>query len=87
VFIKGAPCAKGAAPAYWSAGALQKILLHELGHFLGLYHSTEANGQTDHLDDTDEDNLMHHAPLTLPSPGFSLQQIAVLRAHPYVEYP
>ena len=36
---------------------------HEIGHFLGLFHTSEAAGFEDPLEDTEgttEDNLMHH---------------------------
>lgn len=43
-------------------GMIGIVCAHEIGHFLGLYHSTESNGAGDGLADTktgDTGNLMH----------------------------
>lgn len=61
------------------------VLAHELGHFLGLYHSVEADSTTDLLSDTDEANTMHHTPALARSRGFSPSQAHTMRAHPWVQ--
>jgi hypothetical protein len=44
---------------------LGSVAAHELGHYLGLYHTVEQDGDFDHIDDTAEDseaaNLMYWA--------------------------
>jgi hypothetical protein len=62
---------------------------HEIGHFLGLFHTSEAAGFEDPLEDTEgatEDNLMHH----LSRSGrdqLTEHQGMVLRAHPAAVLP
>jgi hypothetical protein len=66
------------------ADLLGITMAHEIGHFLGLFHTVEANGMTDHLSDTglsDEGNLMHFLSVAgrdelTPYQGF------VMRNHP-----
>lgn len=67
-------------------------MAHEIGHFLGLFHSSEAasaDGQVlhDQLDDTannDPSNLMFWSP-TADSRALSPSQAAILRDSPWVE--
>lgn len=61
-----------------------RVLAHELGHFLGLHHSVEADGTTDDLPDTGEDNLMHHDPSLARATGLTPEQGRRMRAHPWV---
>jgi len=77
VFLRGASCSDPAA-AYWSsAEAMGTVMAHELGHFLGLYHSP------DHLPDTDGGGtLMDADPLAVDKPSFTASQRRVLRRHP-----
>ena len=70
---------------------LGRTLAHELGHYLGLFHTTEAPpasgpGAYDAIPDTqdgDANNLMHWSP-TAGSGKLSPQQIDVLHGHPLV---
>lgn len=69
---------------------LGPVLAHELGHFLGLFHTSEAPGTTpqrhDDLDDTpdnDPGHLMYWSP-TEQSTELSPQQAQILRASPWV---
>lgn len=72
------------APELWA-----KVLAHEAGHYLGLFHTTELTGlHHDPLEDTPEgpsDNLMYFDASSDPD-GFMLtpEQGRVLRQHPLV---
>ena len=84
VFIRGRACREGSPSLSWPTGYLGRLITHELGHYLGLYHSVEEDGTADLLDDTGADNLMHHRPSTVASPAFSPSQFRVMRRHPAV---
>jgi len=86
VYLKGQSCQAGMAPIAWSSSMLAKLLAHELGHYLGLYHSVEADGTVDQLADTDETNLMYYSPLTVAAPAFSASQFQVMRRHPAIRW-
>jgi hypothetical protein len=86
VYLKGQSCRPGMAPIDWPPSLLAKLLAHELGHYLGLYHSVEADGTVDQLADTDENNIMYNAPLTVPAPTFSPSQFRVMRRHPVISF-
>jgi hypothetical protein len=65
---------------------LGNVLAHEVGHYLGLYHSTEGSGTHDTLEDTAEDD-----PGNLMFWGYTHDQLAlsdgqawVARSHPLV---
>ena len=64
-------------------------IAHEIGHFLGLFHTEEAAGFEDNIEDTNTEspnNLMHH----LSQLGFdqlTAQQGMVLRSHPAGQLP
>lgn len=86
VFIRGNNCSAPTSTYWYSAPLLGKIITHELGHYLGLYHSVEADGQLDLLADTDEHNLMSYRPQDTGAEGLSPSQLRVMREHPLVEY-
>jgi len=86
LLLKGRGCSASAPPIDWPASMLAKVMAHELGHALGLYHTVEASGLVDHLDDTEAHNLMHFDPLTGSADGLSPQQLRVLRLHPAIRW-
>lgn len=86
VLIKGRGCAPSAPSIEWPANSLAQLMAHEIGHYLGLYHTVENNNRNDHLDDTDERNLMYYRPLDPDANGFTPQQIRVLRLHPAITW-
>jgi hypothetical protein len=86
VLIKGRGCARFAPAVEWPANSLAQLMAHEIGHYLGLYHSIEDNSLKDHLDDTDETNLMYYQPLDPNANGLTPRQIRVLRLYPAITW-
>jgi hypothetical protein len=84
VAVAGRSCGFG-TPIVWTSWSLGQVIAHEVGHFLGLFHSVETNGLADDLADTDAKNLMHYNPLATSSAGFSAAQIAIMRRHPQLQ--
>lgn len=83
VFMPGLDCfAAGSGPIDFPVPTQARILAHELGHYLGLYHTVEEDGLTDQLDDTGPDNIMHSHPERSMAVGFSPAQGRVMRMHP-----
>jgi hypothetical protein len=83
VFMPGLDCfAEGSGPVEFPVGAQARVLAHEIGHYLGLYHVIEADGLADQLDDTGPDNVMHPNPELATAVGFSPSQGRVMRMHP-----
>ncbi len=70
----------------WAPGL---VLAHEIGHYLGLYHSTERDGSGDNLPDTktgDASNVMFWA-AAYPHATFSPGQSVVMERHPLIAPP
>ena len=85
IFIQGSLCGTpGPVRLDWAPTSLARVMAHELGHYLGLYHSVEADGTTDQLDDTGASNVMYFRPSQSTSTGFSVTQAELIRAHPAV---
>lgn len=86
IYLKGQSCRPGMDPIDWSPSSLATLLAHELGHYLGLYHSVEADGTVDQLADTNANNLMYYSPLEVAAPIFSPGQLQVMRRHPAIRW-
>ncbi len=88
VLIKDGHCGPNPGTPYWlSGGQFGRVIAHELGHALGLYHVQERDGQSDHLADTALPNYMHHTPLSADALGWSEAQIHVMHHHPRLGRP
>lgn len=86
IFLSGRHCDPPGARFSWPATTVARLLAHELGHFLGLYHSVEGDGIQDQLEDTGADNAMYFNPVMSSAQGFSPGQFQVMRRHPAVSY-
>jgi hypothetical protein len=82
----------------WPASLIGLVAAHEIGHFLGLYHTVEQTGEHDFVDDTPECPAAGtDSVCTTPGGGLLLHwqavggttlspgQGAVLRGHPHVD--
>lgn len=80
----------------WSdAAAVGQVTAHEIGHYLGLYHTAESDGSHDFIDDTLEcpgecttsngGYLMHWQYFGTAMPTISEAQAHVLLVHPLVD--
>jgi hypothetical protein len=88
VFMPGLDClTPSAGPVDTPIDAQARVLAHELGHYLGLFHAVEEDGQADPLEDTGADNIMHYNPERAASVGFSPTQGRIMRAHPAIQAP
>ncbi|MCY0997890.1 M43 family zinc metalloprotease [Myxococcus sp. MISCRS1] len=85
VFMPGLRCdGFGADPTNAPMETSARVLAHELGHFLGLYHSVETDGTPDLLDDTGEQNIMNPHPSRAGARGWSPSQRRQMLSHPWV---
>lgn len=82
ILLRGRGCLPRSTPDPVRPDVLAQLLSHELGHYLGLYHTVEADGREDGLADTGPDNLMNPDPLAPRSAGLTAGQLAVLLRHP-----
>ena len=81
LLIAGRDCGNPQVHLPWTVPTLGRLLAHELGHYLGLYHSVEPDGSTDHLDDTDGTDRMGDV---WGDGSFTPSQIRIMRQHPYL---
>lgn len=82
VYLRHLGCSRNGGPVIRrSVDAQARLLTHELGHFLGLYHPEDADGQHDRFPDTDGDTLMALQRRARESPYFSPLQAARMRLH------
>ncbi|KIG19309.1 hypothetical protein DB30_03865 [Enhygromyxa salina] len=73
IFLRGRACtAASLGPISVPVESQARVLAHELGHYLGLYHR---------LEDTDADTLMAPNPALVANPVFSPAQAERMRLH------
>jgi Pregnancy-associated plasma protein-A len=85
IFMPGRRCdGFSDAPATFRVEPYARVLAHELGHYLGLYHTVEADGTDDLFTDTTDANIMNHNPSLAAARGFSPAQARQMRLHPSV---
>ncbi|MCA9642133.1 MAG: hypothetical protein KC492_15610, partial [Myxococcales bacterium] len=73
VFLPDVDCTSS-RPLSLTPEARGRVLAHELGHYLGLFHTDPASD--------DADNLMHPKPALATAHGLTPTQVEVLLRHP-----
>ena len=85
VLLRTRECGFSKAPSYLPSKLWARIVAHEIGHYLGLFHTMELDGRRHHLGSIGNHNLMNHSP-TQQGSGTKLtaRQRIVARSHPYL---
>jgi hypothetical protein len=72
----------GAPASHVHLTDLGRLLAHEIGHYLGLPHTTEQDGHRDPVTYNTDNDLMAFDYTNNTSRGFSLKQLRLVKHHP-----